>query len=132
MNKILLIILLYISPVFAEVINEYPSQELIDSKIKIIDIRTEPEWKETGLLSGAIPITFFNEKGQYDIPVFMHELQKHVKPDEKFALICHTGSRTAMLADFLSKYYHMKVINLRGGMYYAEGKRLKIFPYTTK
>lgn len=59
----------------------------------------------------------------------MAELRKHIKPNEKFALICHVGSRTAMLADFLDQEYHMKVINLKGGMEYAKGKRLPIFPY---
>lgn len=132
MNKILLTLLLLICSVFAEVINEYPSQKHIDSKIKIIDIRTEPEWKETGLLPGAIPITFFDDKGNYDVPVFMAELNKHVKQGEKFAIICHTGSRTTILADFLAEYYHMSVINLRGGMYYAEGKHLKTVPYMGK
>lgn len=132
LNKILVIMLLLISSVFAEVINKYPSQKLIDSKITIIDIRTKPEWKETGLLSGAIPITFFDEKGKYDIPLFMQKLQRHVKPNETFAIICHTGSRTAILADFLAKYYHMKVINLRGGMHYAQQIHLKSVPYMSK
>jgi len=129
MTRLLSIILFFISTLFAEVINQYPSQALIDSNITIIDIRTEPEWKETGLLKGAIPITFFDDRGKYDIPVFMSELQKHVKEGEEFAIICHTGSRTTLLAEFLANYYHMNVINLRGGMYYAQGKGLKTVPY---
>lgn len=132
MNKILLTIFLSVCPLLAEVIHEYPSQSHIDSKIKIIDIRTEQEWKETGLLVGAIPITFFDDTGKYDIPLFMEELNKHVKKDEKFAIICHTGSRTAMLAKFLSDYYKMHVVNLHGGMYYAQGKHLKTVPYKGK
>ena len=132
MTRLLSMILLFMSTLVAEVINQYPSQALIDSKITIIDIRTEPEWKETGLLKGAIPITFFDNRGRYDVPAFMDELQKHVKKGEKFAIICHTGSRTVLLAEFLSNYYHMTVINLRGGMYYAEGKRLKTIPYKKK
>ncbi len=132
MHKILLFLHLFLVCVFAEVFNEYPSQHHIDSKIKIIDIRTKQEWQETGLIEGAIPITFFDDRGKYNIPVFMEELQKHVKPGEKFAIICHTGSRTSILADFLSQYYNMDVINLRGGMYYAEGKHLKFVPYKAK
>lgn len=132
MKKILLTILLVFSSVWAEVIHEYPNQSHLDSKITIIDIRTEPEWKETGLLVGAIPITFFDNTGNYNVPAFMEELNKHVKEGETFALICHTGSRTAILADFLSEYYKMRVINLRGGMYYAEGKHLKTVPYQGK
>ena len=129
MNKIILITLLFISSLYAEVIHQFPSQKLIDSKIKIIDIRTSYEWKESGLLQGAIPITFFDERGNYNIPHFMAQLRKIIEPHETFALICHVGSRTEMLADFLSQEYHMKVINLKGGMEYAKGKRLLILPY---
>lgn len=129
MNKIFLTMLLFISSVFAEVINEYPSQKLLDSNIKIIDIRTKSEWKESGLLRDAITITFFDERGDYNVPVFMTELRKHIKDGEKFALICHVGSRTAMLADFLATEYKMKVVNLQGGMVYAKDKGLKILPY---
>jgi len=127
--KLLLLMLLLSSVASAEVIHAFPSQQLINSKIKIIDIRTQGEWKETGLLKGAIPITFFDERGRYNIPLFMAELQKHVKRDEEFALICHIGNRTAMLAEFLDETYRMKVINLKGGMEYARGKRLPILPY---
>ena len=129
MYKLLLLMLLLSSVASAEVIHAFPSQQLINSKIKIIDIRTQGEWKETGLLKGAIPITFFDERGRYNIPLFMAELQKHVKRDEEFALICHIGNRTAMLAEFLDETYRMKVINLKGGMEYARGKRLPILPY---
>ena len=129
MNKIILITLIFIGSLFAEVIHEFPSQKLIDSKIKIIDIRTPYEWKESGLLKGAIPITFFDERGNYNIPSFMAELQRHIKPKEKFALICHVGSRTALLSDYLSQEHHMQVINLKGGMEYAKGKGLLILPY---
>lgn len=129
MNKILPILALLMCTLFAEVINEFPSQKLLDSKIKIIDIRTLGEWKEYGLLKGSIPLTFFDERGNYNIPYFMAELKKHVKPNEKFALICHVGSRTAMLAEYLDQTHHMKVVNLKGGIEYAKGKGLTIVPY---
>lgn len=122
MKKILSILLLLLSSSFAEVINQYPSQELIDSGITIIDIRTPAEWKDTGLIKGAVPITFFDERGNYDVYVFMKELNTHVKEGEKFALICHVGSRTSLLSDFLDQEYHMKVINLLGGMDYLHKK----------
>lgn len=129
MKKVFLILFLFISSAFAEVVNAYPSQEIIDSKIKIIDIRTPGEWKETGLLKGAIPITFFNEKGEYNIPVFLAELSKNVGDKEPVALICHVGNRSAMLADFLADYKQIKVINLLGGMDYAQKKGLNILPF---
>ncbi len=132
MNKIIVSLLFFITTAFAEVINQYPSQELVDSGIKIIDIRTLGEWRETGLIQGAIPLTFFDIFGNYNIPVFMNKLRSHVKEGEKFAIICHVGNRTAMLADYLDKEEHMQVINLLGGMDYAAKKGLKMVPYEAK
>ncbi len=131
MKKIILFALLGIS-LFAEVKQQYASQALIDSKIKIIDIRTPPEWRETGLLKGSIPIMFFDERGQYDIRAFLKKLDKYVKHDEEFALICRTGSRTSVLAPFLDKKLGYKVINIRGGITYAIAKKLPIEPYKAK
>jgi rhodanese-related sulfurtransferase len=129
LKLILLMMVICISSVFAEVTHQYPTKKLIDSKIKIIDIRTPAEWHDTGIIKDAITITFFDDRGRYNIPLFMEELQKHVTPTETFALICHTGSRTRILAEFLSQSYHMHVINLRGGMVYAEAKGIKPVQY---
>ena len=132
MKKLLIIILLFITTAYAEVVNQYISQDLINSGIKIIDIRTVAEWKEDGLVKNAIPIEFFNEKGEYNVPQFMEELRKHVKENEKFALICHTGSRTRIISQFLSKQFNMDVINLRGGVAYAKAKGIKFYQYKGK
>jgi rhodanese-related sulfurtransferase len=115
---------------FAEVKHLYASLELINSDTKIIDIRTPGEWQQTGLLKGSIPIMFFDERGKYDIKAFLEELNTHVKPEEEFALICRTGSRTRMVASFLDKELGYKVINIKGGIMYAFGKRLPTEKYT--
>ncbi len=72
-------------------------QKLLDSKIKIIDIRTPSEWKTTGLVKGSVPIMFFNEQGNYDMNAFLNELNKKVKKGERFALICNSGNRSNIL-----------------------------------
>ena len=93
MKKLLLVLHLLLSHLCAEVINEYPSQKLIDSGITVIDIRTLGEWEEDGIIEGAIPITFWYADGSYNIPLFMRELKKHIKDGEKFALVCHVHLR---------------------------------------
>lgn len=89
--------------------------DIVKSGIKIIDIRTEPEWVETGLVENSIPITFFDEQGHYNAQAFVNELSKHVKKEREFALICRTGNRTVAVSEFLSKQGY-KVINLKGGI----------------
>lgn len=115
---------------FAQYRSEYITKELLQSGIPIVDIRTPPEWKETGLLKGAIPIMFFDQKGGYNINRFLTQLNKKVDTSKPFALICHTGSRTGMIAPWLAQTFGYTVINLKGGMEYAtKGLGLPTYPY---
>ncbi len=129
MKNIFLSLLILSASLFAKVTNEYASQKLLDDKTPVVDIRTPPEWMETGLLKGAIPIMFFNERGGYDIEGFLTELNKKVDTTKPFAIICRTGSRTKILSHFLSKEMNYKVINLEGGMMFVKGKKLPVVPY---
>lgn len=114
---------------FASVTNEEASQKLFDSNIPIIDIRTPGEWKETGLLKGSIPIMLFDEKGNYDLKLFLEQLNKVVDTKKPFAIICRTGSRTSVLAPFLSQKLNYDVINIKSGIVYAKQLKLPILPY---
>ncbi len=100
----------------AEVQNIVVTAGFFDKKIPVIDIRTPGEWKETGIVKGAHTIMFFDEKGGYNIEDFLSKLNKVVKKEEPFAIICRTGSRTTTISGFLDKEYGYKVINLQGGM----------------
>ncbi|WP_294961297.1 rhodanese-like domain-containing protein [Sulfurimonas sp.] len=129
MRKILLSLMILSLTLFASMSNQYPSQKILDSKIPIVDIRTPGEWKETGLAKGAIPIMFFDEKGAYNVNAFLDELNKKVDTKKSFAIICRTGNRTKMVANFLSKDLGYDVINLQGGMVYFKASKLPIVPY---
>lgn len=128
MYKILLLISLLSTFLFAELRHVDASEEVVKSGIKIIDIRTLPEWKETGLVKNAIPITFFDEQGRYDADSFMKELDKYVTKDKEFALICRTGNRTSAVSELLSKQGY-KVVNLKGGMKSLMSKGFTPEPY---
>ncbi len=116
MKKFLLLFLVLPLVLIAEVQNIAATSAFFDKKIPVIDIRTPGEWKETGIVKGAHTIMFFDEKGGYNIEDFISKLNKVVKKDEPFALICRTGSRTTTISGFLDKEYGYKVINLQGGM----------------
>ena len=115
MKKIMLLLMLGVSFVWAELRQVDASEAIVKSGIQIVDIRTKPEWQETGVIKDSILITFFDEQGRYDVQAFMNELNKHVTKDKEFALICRTGNRTSMVSEFLSKQGY-KVINLQGGI----------------
>ncbi len=115
MKKIILILMLLFGFSYAEVMNFPISKNVVNSGIKIIDIRTKPEWRETGIIKGSKTITFFDEKGGYDVPKFIKALNSFVKPGEKFALVCRTGHRSRIVAKFLGDNGY-NVIDLLGGV----------------
>lgn len=115
MNKLLLILVLFSTFLFAELRRVDVNEEIVKSGIKIIDIRTEPEWKETGIVENSITLTFFDEQGRYNAEAFLEQLNRHVKKDREFALICRTGNRTSAVSDLLSKNGY-KVVDLKGGI----------------
>ncbi|MDD2383698.1 MAG: rhodanese-like domain-containing protein [Sulfurospirillaceae bacterium] len=131
MKKIGLILALLTTFVFAELLQMDVSPEFVKSGVKIIDIRTEGEWKESGIVKNSIPITFFDEQGHYNAATFIEELNKHVKKDKEFALICRTGNRTSAVSDFLSKQGY-KVINLKGGVKKLMAQGYTLEPYNPK
>ncbi len=117
------------SSLFGKLENIEASAEFVQKDIKIIDIRTPSEWKETGIVKDSYTIMFFNEKGAYDVDDFLAQLNKVVKKDEQFALICRTGSRTSMIAQFLSKELGYDVINLTSGIMKMIKDGYKTTPY---
>ena len=117
LKKTLLGLLLLGSTLFAEVTNVVVTSDFVkEKKMKIIDIRTEGEWVQMGVIKDAYLITFFDEKYGYDTEAFMAALDEIVEKDEQFAIICNTGSRTKLVANFLGNKHDYNVVNLTGGM----------------
>ena len=116
MKKILFGLLVTLSALMAELQQVWATPEFTQKNIKIIDIRTPSEWKETGIVKGSYTIMFFDEQGRFSVPDFLEKLDKVVKKDEPFALICRVGSRTGTVSEFLSEKLDYKVINLKGGI----------------
>jgi rhodanese-related sulfurtransferase len=114
--RIILLFLFIFNFSFAELKNVWASKDFLKNDIKIIDVRTPGEWRETGIVEGSYTIMFFDEQGRFNIPLFLEELNKVVKKDEQFALICRTGSRTSEISKFLAYELGYDVINLAGGI----------------
>lgn len=130
--KWVLSLLSLVSALMADYTAQPIDQKLLDSKIKIIDIRTPGEWVHTGLVKGSIPIMFFDERGNYNLDVFLDELHKNIKPGERFALICDTGNRTKIVGIPLGQEMGYNVIDLKGGIQYAIAKKIPLEPYQPK
>ncbi|RLA80568.1 MAG: rhodanese-like domain-containing protein [Epsilonproteobacteria bacterium] len=132
MKKTLFILLILATSLFAELKNELATKDFLKKDIKVIDIRTPSEWKETGIIKDSYTIMFFDEKGAYDVEKFLKELNKIIKKDEQFALICRTGSRTQIISDFLANKIGYRVINLQGGLMKLMSEGYKPVQYIIK
>ena len=84
-------------------------------KITLIDIRTPPEWKETGVARGAMLINMLHPQGA---PGFAGALLEKVKGDRNapIALICRTGNRTTQVQRYLQSVGFTQVYNVKEGM----------------
>jgi rhodanese-related sulfurtransferase len=110
--------------------NQPLSQKLVDSGVKIIDIRTQGEWMQTGIVPGAFTLTYFDEKGNYNNQAFLSELEKIV-PDknEKFGIICRSGNRTSKLLPVLHENGYPNAFDVLGGVKTAKDTGVTLVPY---
>jgi rhodanese-related sulfurtransferase len=84
-------------------------------KIKLIDIRTPEEWRETGVAPGATRLNMNHPGGG---PGFTEELLKQTGGDKNapVGLICRTGNRTTQVQRYLEAQGFTKVYNVKEGM----------------
>ena len=84
-------------------------------KITLVDIRTPPEWKETGVAKGARRVNMLHPQGA---PGFVEQLLGEVKGDRNapIALICRTGNRTTQVQRYLQSVGFTQVYNVKEGM----------------
>ena len=123
MLRIFMILSLFFAVVFAD-LKEVDNTQLSQMKEKdvvVIDIRTWGEFKEYGIIENAKPITFFDEKGKYDIPKWLNEFSKYVKDkNQTFVIYCAHANRTKMLGNFLNTQLgYQNVYELKGGINYG-------------
>ena len=129
MKKIFIALIITISSLMAELTQVWATPQFVEKKMKIIDIRTPAEWKETGIVEGSYTIMFFDEKGNFNLEIFLRQLDMVVNKDEPFALICRVGSRTGMVSEFLSERLGYNVTNLKGGIMKMIYEGYRTVPY---
>ncbi len=112
-----------------QTIHVRPTKELLeDPDMKIVDIRTEMEWRQTGIVPGSHCVTFFDDFGNYDIDKFLEAYHKIADKETLVGLICRTGSRTRMVTNFLRQNGY-NVVNLDGGVFYLGSIGYDLVPY---
>lgn len=110
-------------------LNVFPDQEMLEGgSMIVVDIRTEPEWIETGVVTGSKCITFFNAYGEFDEKEFFSKIETLGGKTQHIGLICRTGSRTHQVAMFMHQKGY-KVQNLDGGVTKLMREGYKLVPF---
>lgn len=82
-------------------------------KVRLIDIRTPQEWRQTGVAPGAGRVDF--HRGP---EVLLSSVLQIVGGDRNapIALICRTGNRTTQVARYLEAQGFTRIYNIKEGM----------------
>lgn len=120
MRKFVAALLLFVSAHLQAEVTQLDNEQLkqlIQTGVPIIDVRTAPEWKQTGVITGSHLMTFFDEKGRYDTEAWLKQLSAVAGKDQPFILICRSGNRTGTISRFLDeKLAFSKVYNVQRGI----------------
>lgn len=103
----------------AEVINIDNAElvRLTASGVPLVDIRTEGEWKDGGVMAGSRLLTYFDEAGRSNPPQWLEKLKAVTKPGQPVILVCRSGRRSNAAAQFLSAEAGYKTVyNVSKGM----------------
>lgn len=84
--------------------------EMKASGALIVDIRTPPEWYQTGVIEGAKLVTF------QDPQTFVAAIRDDIADGRDVVLVCRSGSRTQAAGMYLAQMIENKVISAAGGM----------------
>lgn len=123
MLKIFLSLSFFMVSLFADlkVVDNNQLLEMQKKGVEIIDIRRVDEWEQTGIINGAKMLTFFDEKGNYDMAKWLNDFSQIIKDkNTTFVIYCAHANRTKMVGNFLDKELGYKnVYELNGGINYG-------------
>lgn len=107
------------TPLSAEVvhIDNAGLARLIAQDVTVVDIRRPDEWRRTGVIEGAHPMTFFDARGNYDAAAWVSKLASIAAGNRKIAILCHSGGRSRPVSRFLhEKIGYRHVYDVRDGI----------------
>lgn len=103
----------------AEVINvdNAEFQRLLEQGVTVVDLRTAPEWKQTGVIDRSHLITLFDERGRADPDAWLATVDRVAGAGRPVVLICRTGNRTRAAAKYINQLSpQRKVYNVTDGI----------------
>ena len=106
-------------------------EQLAAQGVPVIDIRTEPEWRATGVLAGSRALTFFDAQGRADPESWQKRAAVFAPPGQPIILLCRSGNRSRAAAEYLERQgTYPRVYNLRRGVQGWAGEGRALLPPT--
>ena len=119
MRILLFLFIISIKCVNAEVIDIDNSElkNLIEKDIKIIDVRTQNEWKSTGIIKESILISLLDKKNKFIFDNWYKDFNKKISRNEAVILVCALGVRSKYISNLINKKNpDLKIYNLKKGI----------------
>ena len=103
--SITLFFLLNSTQLFAEFyeVNNEKIKILLENSVPLIDIRTESEWNETGVINSSHLLTFFEKDGNYDFKKWMIKVGQIADENGPVIIICRSGRRSRIVSNMIIK-----------------------------
>ena len=119
MKNLIVIFILFTKFVNAEVVNidNKELSNLIEQEIKIIDVRTQNEWKSTGIIKGSFLISLLNKNKKFIFEDWYEMFNNKFGRDKSIIFICASGVRSNYISHLVKKKKpDLIVYNLKKGI----------------
>ena len=104
---------------FAEIVevNNDKIDKLIKVGVPLVDIRTEREWYETGVIDQSNLLTFFDKYGNSKVEEWITKFEKIAGRKDPVIIICRSGRRSLVVANYLvQKENYLTVYHATNGI----------------
>ncbi|MDH5798470.1 MAG: rhodanese-like domain-containing protein [Paracoccaceae bacterium] len=81
-----------------------------DPNTLLVDIRRPEEWKQTGVIEGALLVTYGSAED------FLRTVTPKLASGQRLALICRSGNRTSRATQQIAGLVDVPVVDVQGGM----------------
>ena len=90
---------------FAEIyeVDNEKIKMLLENSVPLIDVRTEGEWHETGVINSSHLLTFFDKDGNYDFKKWMIEVGEIADENGPVIIMCRSGRRSRIVSKMIIK-----------------------------
>ena len=119
MKIAIIIFILFSKFVNAEVIdiNNKELSNLIEKEIKIIDVRTQNEWKSTGIIKGSFLVSLLNKNKKFIFEEWYAMFENNFSKKKSIIFICASGVRSNYISNLVKKKDpDLIVYNLKKGI----------------